>query len=479
MLENILELSVSDLSNGIKRLIEENFGYVRVRGEISGFRGASPSGHVYFRLKDENALIEAVIWKGNFNKLKFKPQEGLEMIATGKVTTFGGSSKYQIVIENLEPAGAGALMAMLEERKKKLVDEGLFDAAHKQPLPFMPRVIGVVTSPTGAVIRDILHRVADRFPLHVIVWPVRVQGEAAAGEITAAINGFQNFTPRPDVLIVARGGGSLEDLWCFNEENVVRAAFASKIPLISAVGHETDTTLIDYASDIRAPTPTAAAELAVPVRKELVQRVAGLDTRQSEAIQRVLKTCRFNVTSFARALPTLDKLLALPRQKLDSLSERLPLALKANALKDRLKVNALATRLTTRLLSTRVQRENERVQSLESRLKLALKTSLRENKIRIERGRERVTALHTQMKAAFTRALEAKTRLIAHKSSLLIAFSYQNTLKRGFALVRDKAGNPLTRASQLTPNLPLILEFQDAKVEANVKPTKPSQTSLF
>src|SRR5881409_3559314 len=271
---NIPEWTVSELSTALKKTVEDAYGFVRVRGEITGFRGPHSSGHCYFALKDEGAKIEAVIWKFAHARMRFKPQEGLEVIATGKLTTYPGSSKYQIVIEALEPAGIGALMALMEERKKKLAAEGLFDAARKQELPWLPEVIGVVTSPTGAVIRDILHRLEDRFPRRVLVWPVKVQGEGSAEQIAAAIRGFNALPeggriPRPDLLIVARGGGSLEDLWSFNEEIVVRAAAASGIPLISAVGHETDTTLIDFASDRRAPTPTAAAEMAVPVRAEL------------------------------------------------------------------------------------------------------------------------------------------------------------------------------------------------------------------
>ena len=253
---NIVEYTVSEISAAVKRTVEDAFGYVRVRGEISGYRGPHSSGHAYFTLKDDKARIEAVIWRTAFSRLRFKPEEGLEVIATGKLTTFPGSSKYQIVIEALEPAGVGALMALLEERRKKLAAEGLFDEARKRPLPYLPRVIGVVTSPTGAVIRDILHRLGDRFPVRVLVWPVRVQGETSAAEVAAAIDGFnaidgRGAIPRPDILIVARGGGSLEDLWSFNEEIVVRAASASSIPLISAVGHETDWTLIDHAADRR------------------------------------------------------------------------------------------------------------------------------------------------------------------------------------------------------------------------------------
>ena len=292
---NLPEITVSELSAALKRTVEEAFPYVRLRGEVSGYRGPHSSGHVYFSLKDEGARIEAVIWKGVFGRLRFKPEEGLEVIATGKVTTYPGSSKYQIVIDGLEPAGVGALMALLEERKKKLAAEGLFDEERKKPLPYLPRVIGVVTSPTGAVIRDILHRLSDRFPRHVLVWPVRVQGETCAPEVAAAIAGFNALKPggpipRPDVLIVARGGGSLEDLWGFNEEIVARAAAASNIPLVSAIGHETDFTLIDLVADRRAPTPTAAAEMIVPVRAELIaetEDLGALDRRRLRFVERL------------------------------------------------------------------------------------------------------------------------------------------------------------------------------------------------
>ncbi|MBV8472857.1 MAG: exodeoxyribonuclease VII large subunit, partial [Hyphomicrobiales bacterium] len=289
---NAPEFSVSELSGALKRAIEDRFGYVRVRGEISGYRGPHSSGHVYFSLKDAAARLDAVIWKNTFLRMRVKPEEGLEVVVTGKLTTFPGKSAYQIVVESLEPAGVGALMALLEARRRKLADEGLFDPARKQLLPYLPRVIGVVTSPTGAVIRDILHRLSDRFPVHVLVWPVRVQGETWAAEVAQAIRGF-NALPlggplaRPDVIIVARGGGSLEDLWGFNEEIVVRAAAESQIPLIAAVGHETDWTLIDHAADVRAPTPTAAAELSVPVRAELMASLADLEGRMRGAILRL------------------------------------------------------------------------------------------------------------------------------------------------------------------------------------------------
>ncbi|MBV9289137.1 MAG: exodeoxyribonuclease VII large subunit, partial [Hyphomicrobiales bacterium] len=317
---NAPEITVSELSNALKRAIEDRFGYVRVRGEISGYRGPHASGHAYFCLKDANARLDAVIWRTNFLRMRIKPQEGLEVVATGRLTTFPGKSSYQIVIEQLELAGLGALMALLEERRKKLAAEGLFDGARKRKTPYLPRVVGVVTSPDGAVIRDILHRLADRFPLRVVVWPVRVQGETSAAEVAQAIDGFNALPedgrpPRPDVLIVARGGGSLEDLMGFNEEIVVRAAARSSIPLIAAVGHETDWTLIDHVADVRAPTPTAAAEFAVPVRADLVASLAELDARHRRAIQRFAERKRADLRALARALPSGEALLQTRRQR--------------------------------------------------------------------------------------------------------------------------------------------------------------------
>ncbi len=306
----------------MKRTVEDSYGYVRVRGEISGYKGPHGSGHVYFALKDERAKIDGVIWKMTFARMRIKPEEGMEVIVTGKLTTYPNRSSYQIIVDTLEPAGLGALMALLEERKRKLTAEGLFDEARKQLLPFLPEVIGVVTSPTGAVIRDILHRLADRFPRHVIVWPVKVQGDGSAEQVAAAIRGF-NALPadgpirRPDLLIVARGGGSLEDLWSFNEEIVVRAAAESMIPLISAVGHETDITLIDFASDKRAPPPTAAAEMAVPVRTELLAELLSKARRALACWQRARITAARNCAPPRRALPSAKELLADPRQRLE------------------------------------------------------------------------------------------------------------------------------------------------------------------
>lgn len=331
---NAPEFTVSELSGAVKRVVEGSFDHVRVRGEIG--RVARPrSGHIYFDLKDDRAVLSAICWKGVAGRLEAQPEEGLEMVATGRLTTFPGQSRYQIIVESLAPAGMGALMAMLEKRKAALAAEGLFAAERKQAIPFLPKVIGVVTSPSGAVIRDILHRLAERFPMHVLVWPVAVQGKACAPEVAAAIRGFNALgdgpIPRPDVLIVARGGGSVEDLWGFNEEIVARAAAESQIPLISAVGHETDTTLIDLVSDRRAPTPTAAAEMAAPVRGELIAAVTGLEERRVRSLARLLEDRRRRLRDLARALPRADEMLADRRQRLDAAADRLPLALQRAA----------------------------------------------------------------------------------------------------------------------------------------------------
>src|ERR1700751_5185549 len=367
--ENLLnapEYTVWELSSALRRTVEDAYGHVRVRGEISGFRGPHSSGHCYFALKDENAKIDAVIWKFNHARMRFKPQEGLEVIATGKLTTFPGKSSYQIVIESLEPAGVGALMALLEERKKKLAAEGLFAEQRKQLLPWLPEVIGVVTSPTGAVIRDILHRLQDRFPRRVLVWPVKVQGEGSAEQIATAIRGFNALPqtgriPRPDLLIVARGGGSLEDLWSFNEEIVVRAAADSMIPLISAVGHETDITLIDFAADKRAPTPTAAAEMAVPVRSELFAEVESLARRTVMCWQRAQEGRRNELRAAARALPAAGELLAIPRQRLDAAGGALPRGLRANTHAHFRRFAVSSARLTLRVLRGQVSHARDRL----------------------------------------------------------------------------------------------------------------------
>ena len=329
--QNNPEYTVSEISGAVKRVLEGEFDHIRIRGELG--RVTMPrSGHVYLDLKDDRSVLAAVIWKGVAARLTIQPEEGMEVIATGRITTFGGQSKYQLILEDIEPAGAGALMAMLDKRRRALAAEGLFDEGRKQPIPYLPEVIGVVTSPTGAVIRDILHRLRDRFPRKVLIWPVAVQGAKSAPEVARAIAGFNALTPggalpRPDLIIVARGGGSLEDLWGFNEEIVVRAAAASRIPLISAVGHETDTTLIDYAADRRAPTPTAAAEMAVPVRLDLLAWLDGQSGRLARALTGGVSLRAQRLRDLSRAMPRAETLLDGPRQLLDVLSDRLPAAL--------------------------------------------------------------------------------------------------------------------------------------------------------
>ena len=440
--KNTVEWSVSELSAALKRTVEDAYGFVRVRGEVSGFKGPSPSGHCYFRLKDDKAVLEGVIWKGVYGRMRVKPEEGLDVIVSGKLTTFAGSSKYQLVIDTLEPAGVGALLKQLEERKKKLAAEGLFDEARKQLIPFLPNVIGVVTSPTGAVIRDILHRLADRFPRRVLVWPVRVQGEQSAAEVANAIRGFnalpeRGALPRPDLIIVARGGGTLEDLWSFNEEIVVRAAAESMIPLISAVGHETDITLIDFASDRRAPTPTAAAEIAVPVRSELLAQIAALASRQIGSWARGMESRRTELRAATRALPARDELLADPRQRLDTCAARLPRALHANAQLHRTHLTRAAARLTPRLLKLRLARSSEIVMALGQRGQRARENYLQRRKDRL-RG----------------------------AGQLLAAFSYRGVLARGFALVRDDEGHPLRGAASVGGGMRLDIEFSDGRVAA-------------
>ena len=366
---NILELSVTELSFALKRSLEDGFSHVRVRGEIGKVSRPS-SGHLYFDLKDEAACIAAVVWRTNLYRIRFKPEQGMEVVVTGRITTFPSQSKYQLSVETLEPAGAGALMAMLEERRRKLAAEGLFDASRKVRLPFLPRVIGVITSPTGAVIRDILHRLAERFPRRVVVWPVRVQGEGSAAEVAAAIRGFNALpaagaVPRPDLIIVARGAAAaLRISGGFNEEIAVRAAADSVIPLISAIGHETDTTLLDHVADHRAPTPTAAAERAVPVRSELREAVGLLAVRHRSAMARLLEERRTRLRSAERGLPKPLDLLALARQRLDSAAGRLGLALRANTTIHRAELARVAARLSLRPVGQMVERHRETVERL-------------------------------------------------------------------------------------------------------------------
>jgi exodeoxyribonuclease VII large subunit len=486
---NAPEWSISELSAALKRTVEDTFSYVRVRGEISGYRGPHSSGHCYFALKDEGARIDAVIWKGTFGRMKFKPEEGMEVVATGRLTTYAGTSKYQIVIDSVAPAGVGALMALLEQRKQKLSAEGLFDEARKQLLPYLPEVIGVVTSPTGAVIRDILHRLADRFPRRVVVWPVRVQGDGAAEEVAAAIRGF-NAMPeagplrRPDLLIVARGGGSIEDLWAFNEEIVVRAAADSMIPLISAVGHETDVTLIDFAADRRAPTPTAAAEMAVPVRMELLNEIVSLTQRASACWRRAQEARRTELRGAMRALPTADGLLQQPRQRLDACADRLPRALRANAQVHRQQLTQTAARMTPQVIRARLDRERERVMRAAREVGQCLHRAFDRRRDRfdslsarfavsvearrdiIARGRERADGLVRRASLAIEAMLDRRAQRLDRADGLLSALSYQGVLARGFALVRDASGGMPLRSAAIAPGTALDIEFADGRVAA-------------
>src|SRR5579863_6837068 len=370
---NLPEYSVGEISALLKRMVEQNFSYVRVRGEISGFKRHS-SGHCYLALKDDEAVLDAVIWRMTAIRLAIKPEDGMEVVCTGRLTTYPGRSKYQLVIENMELAGIGALLKLLEERRKRLNAEGLFAEERKRKLPFLPAVIGIVTSPTGAVIRDILHRLADRFPRHVLIWPVAVQGEGAAAQIASAIDGFNRIEPggpvaRPDLIIVARGGGSLEDLMAFNEEIVVRAAAASAIPLISAVGHETDTTLIDHAADLRAPTPTAAAEMAVPVRLDLMAELGGKAARLAGGLARLFSERRLHLSGLARGLPDPQDLLGAAAQRLDDRSERLRLAIGARIAAARTRLDLAAAGLRPAALAGDVARARDRFGDVERRLR--------------------------------------------------------------------------------------------------------------
>ena len=445
---NLPIFSVSEISQSLKTVVEESFAWVRVRGEISGFKRAA-SGHLYMALKDTDAVLDAVCWRGTAGRLGIAPEDGMEVVATGRITTYAGRSKYQIVIESMEIAGEGALLKLLEERKRRLADEGLFDEERKKPIPFLPKVIGVVTSPTGAVIRDILHRLDDRFPSHVIVWPVVVQGETAAEQIAAAISGFNGLpdggrVSRPDVLIVARGGGSLEDLWAFNEEIVARAVAQSEIPLISAVGHETDFTLIDFVSDLRAPTPTAAAEMAVPVRLELLAQVMDDGARLMGSMNRLLADRNQKLVGLARGLPNLRRIVEDMSQRLDDRAERL-----ANGLKVGLE------RRSTRLAALLARMAVPRHQLSRCHEKLAYEARS------LVTGARNLLAIR---EARFSRA-----------AALLDSCSYERILDRGFALAVGKNEELLTSAAKLAPGLDLRLRFHDGETDVTVKGVAPAK----
>lgn len=453
---NIPEFSVGDLAFSMKKTLEETYGRVRVRGELSRISIAA-SGHMYSSLKDDNAVIDAICWKGVMNKLSIKPEEGLEVIVTGKISTYPQRSNYQLIIESMELAGEGALLKMLEDRKKKLAAEGLFDEDRKRDIPFLPRVIGVVTSPTGAVIRDILHRLKDRFPCHVIIWPAKVQGPGAAEEIAAGITGLQTIDqhgfPRPDTIIVARGGGSLEDLMAFNEEIVVRAAADCTIPLISAVGHETDTTLIDYAADLRAPTPTGAAEMAVPVRANLTAQIMDNSQRLFSGIQRRLDEAKNKLELQSRSLGDPAKALDIKTQSLDHISSKLAHA-----------------------GSTIISKQSTRLMETASRLKHPRDIIINKSQT-LDRWSDQLSAITL---------FEKPQTQLQHAEKMLEAYSFQNVLKRGYTVIRDEKGKPITAASKTKDGQNITIQFQDNEASATIgkntsappKPTKKKAAKI-
>ncbi len=456
---NTPEYTVSEISGAVKRTIEGTFGRVRVRGEV-GRTMLARSGHLYFDLKDQRNVLAAVSWKGQVARLSIRPEEGMEVIVTGRMTTFGSQSKYQLNVDDVQVAGEGALMAMLEKRKKKLAAEGLFAPERKRPLPFLPEVIGVITSPQGAVIRDILHRLRERFPRRVLIWPVAVQGEACAPQVAAAIAGFNRLTPggtlpRPDLLIVARGGGSVEDLWGFNEEIVARAAAASQIPLISAVGHETDTTLIDYVADKRAPTPTAAAEIAVPVRLDLLTWSEEQGARLGRAARDAISRRRQRLADLSRALPRPASLLEGPRQRLDATAERLPAALRHLTQRRRLQLAETAAGLRPLLLAGALERKRDRLANSARRLDRAFAAMVRDKRTRLD-GLERMRQ----------------------------TLGYRATLKRGYAVVHGD-GHVITHKAEAAKAQALEIEFADGRLKLGPakKPRRkdppPDQGSLF
>ena len=435
------EYTVSEVSQAIRRTVEESFSHIRVRGEISRLTIAR-SGHMYLTLKDENAVLDSVCWRGTASHLGIQPEEGLEVIVTGRLSTYAGRSSYQIIIEQMELAGEGALLKLLEDRRKKLLAEGLFDEVNKRPLPYIPEVIGVVTSPTGAVIRDILHRLRDRFPRHVIIWPANVQGEGAAEQIANAIEGFNSIeadgrVPRPDLLIVARGGGSLEDLWAFNEELVVRAVAASEIPLISAIGHEADTTLVDFASDRRAPTPSAAAEIAVPVRVELAAIIGDMGARLLPAVQRQLNSSSKEVTGLARGIPAPNRLTEATSQRLDDRIERLEMA------KDKL------------------------LTEFEARVREAI-SGLFNPTQQIVHKQDTLHSATRAWRQSLVGIINQKFNELEKANLILEGVSYQRVLDRGFALVTDEYGTTISARTTL-PGMDIDIRFHDGEVKARIK----------
>jgi exodeoxyribonuclease VII large subunit len=482
--QNLPEYSVSELSGALKRTVEESFSYVRVRGEVSGFKRAA-SGHLYMTLKDDSAVIDGVCWRGIAGRLAIQPEDGLEIIVTGKLTTYPARSKYQLIIESMELAGEGALLKLLEERRKKLSAEGLFDEDRKQALPFLPDVIGVITSPTGAVIRDIQHRLADRFPRHVLLWSVLVQGDKAADQVSAAIRGFNNLPeggniPRPDLLIVARGGGSLEDLWSFNEENVVRAAAESQIPLISAVGHETDWTLIDHASDRRAPTPTAAAEIAVPVRSDLLAQVLDDSRRMVTGFGRYISERRMRLEGLGRGLP--DPILTLRgrEQRLDDLTDRLTLSLRNGDQLRRQEVGNLTARLRSpqqlvkdamnrlarEAMTLRVAWSHFNHQTRDRCARAGERLSPLSLKRQIRDGGTVLTELDRRGGAVISQHIKEAENRWGRFADLLESYSFERVLERGYAVVLDENARPVTAAAVLKPSDAVEIKFTDGSKNA-------------
>ncbi len=471
-------LSVGELSSDLKRTIEQKFGTVRLRGEISQPKVAG-SGHCYLRLKDADAVIDGIIWRGAMRKLSIRPEEGLEVVCMGRLTTYPGRSSYQIIIEQMELAGEGALLKMLEERRKRLAAEGLFDADRKRELPYLPAVIGVVTSPTGAVIRDILHRLADRFPRHVLLAPVAVQGEAAAGQVAGAIDAFNRMAPggdvpRPDLLIVARGGGSLEDLMAFNEEVVVRAAAASVIPLISAVGHETDTTLIDFAADRRAPTPSAAAEMAVPVRAELLAQVSEDSARLVRGMTRYLREQTLQVQGLGRGLPRPERLIETAMQRLDDRAERLALGVSRLLESRGQSLSQLGFRLPTP--KQHLDREAQRLDAAAN----GLRALVRHGRGEINRQDKNIADQARRLRRLAMMRIDQGEQELAGVAGLLESYAYERVLERGFAMVCDEAGVLVKKVDGLKAGQAVAIHFQrqgraDALIRSTSKNGAPAK----
>ena len=477
-LSNIPEYSVGEVSAAVRRNLEAEFPRVRVRGEVSGFKRAA-SGHLYFNLKDDRDVLNAVCWRGAAGRLGLRPEDGMEVVATGRVTAYGARSAYQLVVDALDLAGEGALLKLLEERRRRLAEEGLFAEDRKRPIPFLPERIGIATSLGGAVLHDILHRLRERFPRHVLVWPVPVQGEGAAERIAEAVDGMGALPPemRPDVLIVARGGGSLEDLWAFNEEAVVRAAARSAIPLISAVGHETDTTLIDFAADLRAPTPTAAAEMAVPVRAELLARTGGQRERLLAAGARLVQERRAQIAGLARGLPAPTALLEQASQRLDDRGERMEAGLRA-------RVALAASRIAE--LSARFGRPRALLDAQQERLAALGASFVRAGRHRLEAEAHRLERLDAgrRFPAAWGRLAENAAAGLKRAGALLESSSYRRVLERGFALVRDESG-PVVSAAEARKRGRIEIVFADGEAAARIVgegpegPARPKQGTLF